>query len=117
MPLTKVSHKFQVVIPKEVRESLGISQGDKLEVYEKNHERFSEFYDKAPIDHFDVIETANIKPKRIKIAEGYRRCTLMSLRIQASPELLKFAYEAGLGEKNAMGFGCVDVVGPNQSIR
>lgn len=38
MPLTKVSHKFQVVIPKEVRESLGISQGDKLEVYEKNHE-------------------------------------------------------------------------------
>ncbi len=38
MPLTKVSHKFQVVIPKEVRESLGISQGDKLEVYAKNHE-------------------------------------------------------------------------------
>ena len=38
MPLTKVSHKFQVVIPKEVRESLGISQGDKLEVYGKNHE-------------------------------------------------------------------------------
>lgn len=89
--------------------------------YENLHrnlvERFSEFYGKAPFDHFDVIETANIKPKRIKIAEGYRRCTLMSLRIQASPELLKFAYEAGLGEKNAMGFGCVDVVGPNQSIR
>ncbi len=38
MPYTKVSHKFQVVIPKEVRESLGISQGDKLEVYGKNHE-------------------------------------------------------------------------------
>ena len=37
MPLTKVSHKFQVVIPKEVRESLGISKGDKLEVYGKNH--------------------------------------------------------------------------------
>ncbi len=37
MPLTKVSHKFQVVIPKEVRESLGISQGDNLEVYGKNH--------------------------------------------------------------------------------
>ena len=38
MPLTKVSHKFQVVIPKEVRESLGISRGDKLEVCGKNHE-------------------------------------------------------------------------------
>jgi hypothetical protein len=28
------------------------------------------------------------------------------MRLQASPELLKFAYDAGLGEKNAMGFGC-----------
>ncbi|MCX9012353.1 MAG: CRISPR-associated endoribonuclease Cas6 [Candidatus Methanoperedens sp.] len=82
--------------------------------YENLHrnlvERFSEFYGKAPADHFDVVETADIKPKRIKIAESYRRCSLMSLRLQASPELLKFAYEAGLGEKNAMGFGCVEVV-------
>lgn len=38
MPLTKVSHKFQVVIPKEVRELLGISKGDTLQVYEKDHE-------------------------------------------------------------------------------
>ena len=38
MPLTKVSHKFQVVIPREVRELLGISKGDTLQVYEKNHE-------------------------------------------------------------------------------
>jgi len=82
--------------------------------YENLHrnltERFSEFYGMAPVDHFDVVETADIKPKRIKIAESYRRCSLMCLRIQASPELLKFAYDAGLGEKNAMGFGCVEVV-------
>ncbi|MCG3255119.1 MAG: CRISPR-associated endoribonuclease Cas6, partial [Candidatus Heimdallarchaeota archaeon] len=25
-------------------------------------------------------------------------------------ELLQFAYEVGLGEKNAMGFGCVEVI-------
>jgi len=82
--------------------------------YENLHknltERFSEFYSKEPVDHFDVIETADIKPKRIKIADNYRRCNLMNLRIQASPELLKFAYDAGLGEKNAMGFGCIEVV-------
>ncbi len=59
--------------------------------------------------HNDAIE-----PKRIKISEGYRRCNLMSLRIQASPELLKFAYDAGLGEKNAMGFGCVDLMNCSQ---
>jgi AbrB family looped-hinge helix DNA binding protein len=38
MSLTKVSHKFQVVIPKDIREFLGISKGDTLQVYKKNHE-------------------------------------------------------------------------------
>ncbi|KAB2945897.1 MAG: SpoVT / AbrB like domain protein [Candidatus Methanoperedens nitroreducens] len=38
MPLTKVSHKFQVVIPKDIRELLGISKGDVLQVYEKDDE-------------------------------------------------------------------------------
>ncbi len=38
MPLTKVSHKFQVVIPKDIRELLGISKGDILQVYEKDDE-------------------------------------------------------------------------------
>lgn len=82
--------------------------------YENLHknlrERFTEFYDREPVDHFEVTGTSNIKPKRIKIDDGYRRCSLMELQIQASPELLKFAYDAGLGEKNAMGFGCVDVL-------
>ncbi len=38
MPLTKVSHKFQVVIPKDIRELLGISKGDTLQVYKKDNE-------------------------------------------------------------------------------
>ena len=82
--------------------------------YENLHknliQRFSEFYDKAPHDHFDIIEIKDMKPKRIKIAEGYRRCSLFQMRLQASPELLKFAYDAGLGEKNAMGFGCLELL-------
>ncbi|HEY9246949.1 MAG TPA: CRISPR-associated endoribonuclease Cas6, partial [Candidatus Methanoperedens sp.] len=86
--------------------------------YENLHrnlvERFNEFYGKAPSDYFDVTETADIKPKRIKIAESYRRCSLMSLKIQASPELLKFAYDAGLGEKNAMGFGYMEIMDKEQ---
>ena len=82
--------------------------------YENLHknliQRYSEFYDKAPQDHFDIIEINDMKPKRIKISDGYRRCSLFSMLLQASPELLKFAYDAGLGEKNAMGFGCVDLL-------
>ena len=82
--------------------------------YENLHknliQRFNEFYNKAPQDHFDIIEINDVKPKRIKISDGYRRCSLFSMLLQASPELLKFAYDAGLGEKNAMGFGCVDLL-------
>ena len=61
-------------------------------------------------DHFEVTSVKNIKAKRIKIADNYRRCSLMEFVVQGSPELLEFAYEAGLGEKNAMGFGCLEVV-------
>jgi CRISPR-associated endoribonuclease Cas6 len=83
--------------------------------YENLHknliERYSEFYGSPPEkEHFEVVEVSNVKPRRIKIAHEFRRCCLMRLKIQANPELLRFAYDAGLGEKNAMGFGCVDVV-------
>ena len=33
MPVVKVSPKFQVVIPREVRESLGLSPGVELDVF------------------------------------------------------------------------------------
>lgn len=83
--------------------------------YENLHknlvERYKEFYGMLPErEHFEIMEVSDIKPRRIKIAQEYRRCSLMRLVIQANPELLKFAYDAGLGEKNAMGFGCVDVI-------
>jgi len=83
--------------------------------YENLHknliERYTEFHNKTPEkDHFEITKTGNIKLKRIKIAENYRRCTLLTLHIQSTPELLQFAYDAGLGEKNAMGFGCIDII-------
>lgn len=82
--------------------------------YENLHknliERYTQYHNKPPHkDHFDITHLCNIKPKRIKIAENHRRCTLLTLHIQSTPELLQFAYDAGLGEKNAMGFGCIDI--------
>ncbi len=57
--------------------------------YENLHktliQRFYEFYDKAPQDHFDIIEIKDMKPKRIKIADGYRRCSLFHMRLQTNP--------------------------------
>lgn len=73
--------------------------------------RYEEFYgSKIDKDFFEVISIPRFKPKRIKIENNYRRCSLMDFYLSANPELLQFAYDAGLGEKNAMGFGCVDVL-------
>jgi CRISPR-associated endoribonuclease Cas6 len=56
------------------------------------------------------VDVKDVKPKRISIGNSFRRCSLMKMEVEASPELIGFAYDAGMGEKNAMGFGCADVV-------
>jgi len=45
-------------------------------------------------------------PQQTKI-KGYN----CQFRIKAAPELLKIAFEAGIGEKNSMGFGMFEVIG------
>lgn len=83
--------------------------------YENLHKnlvaRYEEFYEqKLDKDYFEVLEVRNFKPKRISIDNNYRRCSLMEISLLGNPRLLEFAYEAGLGEKNAMGFGFVEVL-------
>ncbi|MDI6902637.1 MAG: CRISPR-associated endoribonuclease Cas6 [Methanocellales archaeon] len=79
-------------------------------------ERYTEYHGVPPKkDHFHITRVRSFKGKRILIGSGEkatpRRCSLMTFDLEASPELLNFAYDAGIGEKNAMGFGCVEVVG------
>ncbi|MEM0466075.1 MAG: CRISPR-associated endoribonuclease Cas6 [Candidatus Thermoplasmatota archaeon] len=85
-------------------------------------ERYTEFYGQIPQrDHFEILSVQSWKPKRIVIGGGLgatpRRCSLMTFTVDASTELLRFAYDAGFGEKNAMGFGCVDVVEPRRNLK
>lgn len=77
--------------------------------------RYEEFYEsKVDKDFFEILEVSRFKPKRVKVENNYRRCSLMNLRLSANPKLLEFAYDAGLGEKNAMGFGCIGVLERNK---
>ncbi len=66
---------------------------------------------KAAKYEFRLLSTGDVRRKRINIGGSYRRCALLSFQVEGDPFLLKFGYEAGFGEKNAMGFGCVEVVG------
>lgn len=61
-------------------------------------------------DFFKIIDIKDFKPKRVSIDTSFRRCSLLTMEVQGNPKLLEFAYDAGLGEKNAMGFGCLEIV-------
>lgn len=61
-------------------------------------------------EDFQVKRLGNIKRKRMDIAGSHRRCALVSFEAEGDPKLLKFGYDAGFGEKTAMGFGCVGVI-------
>ncbi|MFP4184849.1 MAG: CRISPR-associated endoribonuclease Cas6 [Thermoplasmata archaeon] len=83
--------------------------------YERLHQnlvdRYEDYYGEKPSkDFFDITNIHHHKERRYTVKGDYRRCNEMKFDIQASKELMKLGYEAGFGEKNAMGFGCVEVV-------
>ncbi len=51
------------------------------------------------------------KPKRHNINGTYHRGSLCEMIVEGNSELIKYGYEAGFGEKNAMGFGMVKLIG------
>ena len=59
-------------------------------------------------------EMRSVKSKRISIDVGdrqtFHRAYLMDLILEGDKELLKFAYDSGLGEKSAQGFGMVKII-------
>ena len=59
-------------------------------------------------------EMANVKRKRIAIDKGekttYHRAYMMDLILEGDIDLIEFAYDVGLGEKNSMGFGMIKYV-------
>ena len=62
-------------------------------------------------------EMANVKRKRITIPKGpnttFHRAYMMDLILEGDVELIEFAYDVGLGEKNSMGFGMIKYIEPN----
>lgn len=61
-------------------------------------------------------EMANVKRKRITIPKGpnttYHRAYMMDLILEGDIDLIEFAYDVGLGEKNSMGFGMIKLFEP-----
>ncbi len=78
---------------------------------------FERFYGYIPGTHL-TVETLRFKPKKYlfqkiqndKILQGAIKAVHGHFRFRGDPHLIKFAYDAGVGERGAMGFGCLDIV-------
>lgn len=70
--------------------------------------KFEMFYDQTPSEEIEVVSMTNTKQKRLRIMGTYHRAHHMDIELKGPPELLEFAYECGLGEKNSMGFGMIE---------
>lgn len=72
--------------------------------------RYTTYYNKVPEDqHFEITKIYMFKPVKYMIKNTFHRGNRIVFDAVGSPELLKFAYESGLGEKTAMGFGMLKV--------
>nr|WP_286244250.1 CRISPR-associated endoribonuclease Cas6 [Methanobacterium ferruginis] len=78
--------------------------------------KYNSFYGNYDGDEYVKIvpEMNSVKRKRITIdkngTQTHHRAYLMRFEMEADPELVKFVYDVGLGEKNSMGFGMVSFV-------
>ena len=67
------------------------------------------------------IEVIRSKAKKYEFSKGNVGGAIKAVhghfRFRGSPNLIEFAYEAGIGERGAQGFGCVEVANENAHAR
>ncbi|OWT33626.1 CRISPR-associated endoribonuclease Cas6 [Methanobrevibacter sp. 87.7] len=129
LPIPDIKNKINVKtlspiivrIKKEVNGVLKIWDLAPSDEFFKNLEnnlinRYLDFYKLDKTDKKVKIysEMRNVKGKRISIEKDdkktFHRAYMMDLILEGDQELLKFAYDAGLGEKSAMGFGLINLI-------
>lgn len=72
--------------------------------------KYEMIHKEKPEDRYlDLDIGDDFKPERIQIRNTMHRASTFHFRVRGSPELIKTAYDCGLGEKNSMGFGCIDL--------
>lgn len=87
------------------------------EIVEKNiKNKFRAFYGTDPSSNSVLkIEPLSVKTKDEKVIR-YKDFVIKgwmgTYRLQGSPELIRVAYESGIGAKNAQGFGCFELLRP-----
>ncbi len=79
--------------------------------------KYSAMYGKGPASEAFSIEPLRVRKtdeKIIKYKGFIIKGWMGRFRLKGSPELLRLAYESGIGSKNSQGFGCFEIL-PKQS--
>ncbi|ACJ74815.1 cas crispr-associated protein Cas6 [Thermosipho africanus TCF52B] len=80
-------------------------------VYENILKKYTAFYGSISKNNIEIKHVGK-NPKRVKVV--YKNTVifgwLTAFDIYGDFELLKVAYDAGIGMKNSMGFGCVELI-------
>ncbi len=69
--------------------------------------KYTAFYGHPPKRTPSVVDIPRSKNVRIEIKGTFHKAHLMDITLEGSPDVLGFAYDCGLGEKNAMGCGMI----------
>jgi len=70
--------------------------------------RFLDFYGRE--GRSIRVKVDQFIPKRHLIINTYHRCSHVVMRVEGDMDLIRYGYEAGFGEKNALGFGMVKII-------
>ncbi|HDZ35381.1 MAG TPA: CRISPR-associated endoribonuclease Cas6 [Thermococcus sp.] len=76
--------------------------------------RYSAIMGKMPEERDFSIDVVKFKPVRILVKDTYYRGSLMIFHYTGSPEIARFGYENGFGEKTRYGFGMVKMIDEEQ---
>ncbi len=78
---------------------------------EKNlRKRYRDFLGEEYSGRVEIKLIRMSKAKRYNILGGYVRAAKVEMEIRGSPEIIRVAYQSGIGEKTAQGFGCLEVL-------
>jgi CRISPR-associated endoribonuclease Cas6 len=75
--------------------------------------KFYAFYENYPADKtfdLELKEGYHIKKQNDYYKKNRYECYYASFVLSGSIELIKFAYDVGLGSRNSQGFGCIEVI-------
>lgn len=90
---------------KEIIERLSLNLKRKYFVLHK-----TEYNDILQIEFVQGNQSKDYYTKLISIKNTYVKGFLTMIKITANPDMQKIAYQVGIGEKNSMGFGMLEII-------